>query len=279
MENIDNEITSFYSELIPEYCNKSWYEDIKRLYSIDEALYHLVYFEILPEYMRVAVSPNNNYDREKIFCFQLDNLRNRKYFCAKYLSCCAEEFTFLGDVIQIKFSGAKIYELEIMTFLCRKSSHALLEYGKKFSSYLYLLYIENEILQVYSGSRWYIYNQYIHKAGILKALIEKEEKRLAETCNFIIREMKKKGEIQSKWVSELTLYTFIKDYIPNAKYQYRTKWLEGQSFDIYLPDEKIAIEYQGVQHYTAVPYFGDEKNLRNKSKEIFKNRRKQKNIT
>lgn len=39
------------------------------------------------------------------------------------------------------------------------------------------------------------------------------------------------------------------------EYQKRFDWLGNQSLDFYLPDYKIGIECQGVQHYKEVPYF------------------------
>lgn len=38
------------------------------------------------------------------------------------------------------------------------------------------------------------------------------------------------------------------------EYEKRFKWLGLQSIDFYLPDYKIAIECQGIQHYQDVPY-------------------------
>ncbi len=38
-------------------------------------------------------------------------------------------------------------------------------------------------------------------------------------------------------------------------------WLAPQSLDIYVPSLKLGIEYQGVQHYEQVEFFGGEKGL------------------
>jgi hypothetical protein len=37
--------------------------------------------------------------------------------------------------------------------------------------------------------------------------------------------------------------------------------LKPQHYDVYLPDLKIALEYQGEQHFRAIPYFGGEEGL------------------
>lgn len=64
------------------------------------------------------------------------------------------------------------------------------------------------------------------------------------------------GVIITKWKSEYSLYELIRKKYPNAIYQYRAKWLSHQSLDIYIPDKRIGIEYQGIQHYKPVSLFG-----------------------
>ncbi len=54
--------------------------------------------------------------------------------------------------------------------------------------------------------------------------------------------------------SEKELYRLIKLVFPNAIYQYRDIWLSKQSIDIYVPDIKIGIEFQGKQHYERSTY-------------------------
>lgn len=59
-----------------------------------------------------------------------------------------------------------------------------------------------------------------------------------------------------KWKSEYSLYKLVKNYFPDAIYQYRFKELGLQSLDIFIPTFNIAIEYQGQQHYEPVEIFG-----------------------
>ena len=40
------------------------------------------------------------------------------------------------------------------------------------------------------------------------------------------------------------------------------KWLDGLRFDIYLPEYKLAIEYQGEQHFEPVDFFGGEEGFK-----------------
>ena len=48
---------------------------------------------------------------------------------------------------------------------------------------------------------------------------------------------------------------------PDTLYQYRPDWLGRQSLDLYIPSLRTAIEYQGIQHYLPVDFFGGEEAL------------------
>ena len=71
---------------------------------------------------------------------------------------------------------------------------------------------------------------------------------------------------KNKWISEELLYKTIKKIYNkyNVIYQYRPPFLKsdigGQlSYDIFIEKLRIAIEYQGAQHFKPVEYFGGEK--------------------
>ena len=66
------------------------------------------------------------------------------------------------------------------------------------------------------------------------------------------------GIILSKWKSEQTLFTLTKKEYPDALFQYRMRWLEPQNLDIYIPSLNVGIEYQGIQHYESIDFFGGE---------------------
>ena len=63
------------------------------------------------------------------------------------------------------------------------------------------------------------------------------------------------------WVLEVALYDLVRARCPDAVHQWRPPFLGLQSVDIYVPSERLAIEYQGQQHFDAVELFGGEEGL------------------
>lgn len=61
-------------------------------------------------------------------------------------------------------------------------------------------------------------------------------------------------------LSENKLLKIIEDNFENVVYQFKPEFLKNngksQSIDIYLPDYKIGIEYQGRQHFKPISRFG-----------------------
>jgi hypothetical protein len=88
--------------------------------------------------------------------------------------------------------------------------------------------------------------------------IEKIQIKHKDELDRIYSELVEKGEISTKWKSEMALFRLIKSNFEDAIFQYHDTWLERQSLDIYIPSLRVGIEYQGVIHYKPVNYFGGE---------------------
>ena len=69
------------------------------------------------------------------------------------------------------------------------------------------------------------------------------------------------GIIKPKWKHELSLFHAVRKHYPDTLYQYRPDWLGRQSLDLYIPGIRTAIEYQGIQHFLPVDFFGGEEAL------------------
>lgn len=66
-----------------------------------------------------------------------------------------------------------------------------------------------------------------------------------------------------KHLQEQELYWSVREQHPDTPIirNYRPAWLEGLELDIYLPDEGLAFERQGEQHYRPVEHWGGEEKL------------------
>ena len=65
---------------------------------------------------------------------------------------------------------------------------------------------------------------------------------------------------EEKNVNEIKLFNFINDNIEHKVIsQYKSNWLDGQSIDIFIPDINVGVEYQGIQHFKPIRYFGGSK--------------------
>jgi len=99
-----------------------------------------------------------------------------------------------------------------------------------------------------------------------------EEKRHSISRRAENNVRKKHGlkEVGDTFINETILANYIKQYFPDMKRQYNAKWLKRYLIDIYIPSEKVAIEYHGVQHFKGVPRFGgDEKLIKQKARDDF----------
>jgi len=67
--------------------------------------------------------------------------------------------------------------------------------------------------------------------------------------------------IPKKWINEFKLYMLIRRKFPDTIFQYKSEWLGNQSLDIFIPSIQIAFEYQGVQHFQPIEFFGGEEGL------------------
>jgi hypothetical protein len=86
----------------------------------------------------------------------------------------------------------------------------------------------------------------------------------------------------TKWKNEQLLFDRIKLAFPELVVigQGSPEWLEGQRFDIWLPQISVAIEYNGAQHFDVVDFFGGEEgHKRTKERDEMKRRKCAENNT
>lgn len=126
------------------------------------------------------------------------------------------------------------------------------------------------ISEDFSQIREYGYtNTLQHPSGITRELKEKYEMKIQSLHKNALLN----NDESVRWISEFSLFRLANMHFPDALFQYRTKWLDAQSLDIFIPSINIAIEYQGEQHYRAINFFGGKEALK-KNKERDRRKRK-----
>jgi hypothetical protein len=76
----------------------------------------------------------------------------------------------------------------------------------------------------------------------------------------IARENRGLPKVGEGWISETELYHAIKDAFPKLEVINHAipKWLGRQHLDVYIPEKKIALEFQGEQHDKPIRFFGGD---------------------
>lgn len=216
-------------------------------------------------------------DKSKTFTFTVEATHNKYYYCAAKLADAAIRVQGDGFPYLVTFRGDQIQEISLMfsslmdSFDPRKKP----EWFDPIYEYLY----QHDFSQYLSRSiREYLsdlqdlegYSSFLNNS-VLITISKQLNRKISEQLNKLYMVMLQEKRATVKWSSEYSLYALIKQYIAEAVYQYRVDWLGQQSFDIFLPSQNIAIEYQGKQHYEAVELFGGDAALDdNKERDIRK---------
>lgn len=109
---------------------------------------------------------------------------------------------------------------------------------------------------MYASSFKVKYGAYIRKFEIEEELNETEAENK-------VRELKGVAKIGEKWINETLLFNYINVLFPRCSVEREASpaWLGNQRIDIFIPELKLAVEYQGQQHFKAVELFGGKEGL------------------
>lgn len=107
------------------------------------------------------------------------------------------------------------------------------------------------------------YMQIFGKYGLTEALLKNYYKKLKQNIRTLENDLRYRDgyNIVGSLYNETLLYNLIKSTFPNCKVisQYSPSWLKRQRIDIYIQELNVGVEYNGLQHYQPVEYFGGEK--------------------
>ena len=133
------------------------------------------------------------------------------------------------------------------------------EYEPEFYQDFFLCYEEYEHyksiddFQINSG---YI-NSFPH---VVEKSILNQFRLILKQAEDLYRETIGMPKVGEGWISETELFYKISEYFKNDEVLHHAspKWLGRQHLDIYLPKYNIGIEYQGIQDYEPIEFFGGQ---------------------
>lgn len=192
---------------------------------------------------------------------------DKPFYCAAKLADKAISITENRGELEyyVSFFQYQLYEIEMMHYalVCPDNSdRSDLQLARKILnkySYEWFLcsHIEKFLDQIKSDYGW----QPFLSSSFLVDILRKNRKETQRKYDYIYSEIAKENRIISKWKNEYYLFVIVSSFVKDAIYQYRADWLGQQSFDIFIPSQNIAIEYQGKQHFEPVKMFGGEKSF------------------
>lgn len=189
-------------------------------------------------------------------------------------------FELLSKVGNCFSKGNCIYSVKIKTKFIKTIENTLLYNHIMFSDNYYVTKCPNssavEFLKKYSNimilnQLYYLCYKYMNQNDHLSDTviqqtyyaIKNKYKSIQYQRDCIYSDLIANGKGSYKWKSESQLFSITREFFKDSIFQYRSDWLEKQSLDIYIPSINVAIEYQGIQHYEPVDFFGGEANFKN----------------
>lgn len=161
-----------------------------------------------------------------------------------------------------------------LTEFGRKNIGAIIEYLDVRLHYIQAVYGRNLLLEwsedarknpdgmdLFSGHQSYVHVD--HPEGVSFSLSPTAETFCADLvrdAENTYREDLGLPKVGEGWIAETQLFYAIKQAFPDeVVIQHgRPTWLGRQHLDVYFPDRRVALEYQGEQHDRPVEFFGGE---------------------
>jgi hypothetical protein len=211
---------------------------------------------------------NKPLDKHKIFTFPVRDTYDRRYYIAAKIAESSASIDIkkypYDTVFLISFDGTQIEEIDLMwhnnykTYTDDVNAIKAYEYLKQNSYFAYLNDEITSFMETTSQKR----NILDFSDSVFMNIIRSINTIRRAKYDVMYSQMLNENRVESKWVNEYKLYSIVSSYVSDAIYQHSPHWLRGQSYDVFIPSQKIAIEYQGIQHYEEVEIFGGKEGLK-----------------
>jgi len=173
----------------------------------------------------------------------------------------------VNDLLTLYSKKITKYGIENLGYLSQILDILLADWEKDNNhGLLHYFLSKNDLYQkehpIYNGTLFskYFKNQFLFYEFSECTILENLVIDFSRRAENIVREERGIPSIGEGWIAETDLYYQIKNQFPeyDVSNHFSISWLGKQHFDIYIPNLKLAIEYQGLQHDKPVEYFGGE---------------------
>ena len=248
---------SFISQffVVMEICKKAEsLQTIRNLFPDEEKVHFLAVFDkqdmdtvLLMYHLLYSNTAQDFYGGYSLYDYSLPWYQNHLWENGAVLRS-----PFLPDRIA-KYQGAlPYYHNPVKTVYVRRNIGHILQCGYFPSELAFFLSLTTEVMPLFHW--WYEDLSLYEELDGMKTNWRLERTRIRTRLTA-------EGVIKPKWKHELALFHAVRELYPETLYQYRPEWLGRQSLDLYIPSLRTAIEYQGIQHYLPVEFFGGEEAL------------------
>lgn len=225
---------------------------------------------VLPTLREIALVEQSFADRdregEKEITFVVKATYNKAFYCIAKLADKAknvytqkngEEFVITFDAKQKECIKITYYILEHEQF--GYSDKSIREFLQENCCEYYITKKVDECIATLNKMYGY---RGLYRNSTLGRIIKRQTHKIKKEVDKIYSDIVRENRVPTKWGNEYRLFSLVSRYNTNTQYQYHSDWLGLQSLDMYIPDSKIGIEYQGEQHYKVVDIWGGEEGLK-----------------
>ncbi|UFH33272.1 hypothetical protein LNP04_06015 [Chryseobacterium sp. C-71] len=189
--------------------------------------------------------------------FKKENLKTEKIIHSLLRSLSFSTKTIINDELFLEFLDQLNLE-EIEEFFCLD----YLRSNTKIDKISYTLLGDMLVINNNYSRQYVDWDKKIFISDEVKKIFYSRLKNNYRNLENHIRQEKGFDEVGS-YVLEKHLLQLVSKEFPNYAIisQHSPKWLQGQRFDIFIEELQVAIEYNGIQHFKSIDFFGGDEGL------------------
>lgn len=168
-------------------------------------------------------------------------------------------FFNMGKPIRVEKRYPEDQKKSVFSYLKKKTDRINFEYDPDYYKPFFIS--ESEFEKFRTGDIEQEKSGYIRTIPlVVEKAIEHQFRKIIRDAEDFYRESIGMPKIGEGWLSETELFYKISNYFINEEVIQHASpdWLGRQHLDVYFPKSNIGIEYQGLQHYEPIDFFGGQ---------------------